>query len=288
MLTGDTRSTAEKELQEAFTRATGFKSYDNRRDRLIWLDLVLYENASFNLSPTDTGIIQDLSSINFDNRYLDGIEAQLLSKNELDWIVDSRRQLAWLKSELSKRHDIPPRSSELSPEQYLSGLNSKELSTLIFDLIRADRHEKTALARDLADKWKTDSSPVKSISWFKDQTKLKIELFNKQHAAKSEKLLGLSLASTAVAVAEDIEDIEIIFDTYRFSGTEADFDKLLSKTKAAFAKDKHNKKNKNLNKKPYNMVLPIKLMEKVQERADSRGISATQVIIEILNAEIEK
>lgn len=34
--------------------------------------------------------------------------------------------------------------------------------------------------------------------------------------------------------------------------------------------------------------LPIELMEKVQERADSKGISTAQMVIEILRAEIDK
>ncbi|WP_430462759.1 hypothetical protein ACQUQU_08205 [Thalassolituus sp. LLYu03] len=275
------RSAAEKELLEAFTRATGFKSYDKRRDRLIWLDFVLHYDYKFNPSPTESEIIYDLCCIRFPDGYLDGIEAQLLSKNELGWIVDSKRQLAWLKTALSKRYDIPRRSNELSPERYLSGLNNKEASTLVFDLIQDDCHEKTTVARNLANQWKRDSSPTKSIRWFEDQTKLKIEIFNKLRQFKNNSLSKSNPAST-------IEDIEIILDTHRANGKETDFDELIRKTKAAFAKDKHNQKNKKLNKKPYNMVLPIKLMEKVQEMADSRGISAAQMVIEILRAEIEK
>lgn len=195
--------------------------------------------------------------------------ASLVKNSELHWISNSKRQANYIQSQLT--HEFGDLES---PEEYLQGLTTKEVTTLKIDLLNANLEKKVSAIRRMEWHWANQLEQSKALDWFKTDTDRKLSAFN-DHLKKA-RYPELIRRPTL----KDTDEIGILYDDLALDNKAHLFETALLATKRLHQKRTYNERN--TDKKQCNVMLPTELIRKLDKKAAKRNIKRSQLIFEIL------
>ena len=275
------RDLDKEKLLDRYFRITGFRKPEARRDNFLWCYLNLSLNYSFEPYPHAEQLFTDITShpLNNDGKsvFKEDILHNLVELEELSWVLDSQRQLNWIRQTISLELKKSLRSDELNPDRILSGSTPKSLAILIIDLLDIERNEKVNLIRNLKDQWKRASLPIKEAKWFDKETEGKIVCLN--DIVSKENLIGRPTITNR-------EDIEILYDNLSIWGNHLQFQDIIRRTKTRYQKSTFNERNSE--KKQCNILLPKRLIDKLDKQAAKQGKSRSELVLDLLNEAMNK
>lgn len=268
-------------LLRQYLRVTGFHKPEERRDNFLWCYLISFFGYNFGNHPHDEQLLNDICSFttgpNQDPNLKEDILYNLVELEELSWVQNNQRQLNWIRQKISLALNISPISDNLNPDQILSGLSPKALAILIIDLQNIERNEKVNLIRDLKDQWTRASLPIKEAKWFDKGTEGKIVCLN--DIVSKENLIGRPTITNK-------EDIEILYDNLSIWKKDLQFQDIIRRTKTRYQKSTFNERNSE--KKQCNIMLPKRLIDKLDKQAVKQGKSRSELVLDLLNEAMNK
>lgn len=270
----------EKLLRQYF-RVTGFHKPEERRDNFLWCFLKFYCNYTFTSLPHHEQLFNDICSCTTGSDehsiFKEDILHNLIEPEELSWIQDSQRQLNWIKQTISLELNKSLRTNELNPDRIISGSTPKSLAILIIDLQQIERDEKVALIRRMKNQWRHSSLPIKEAKWFDQETDKKMVCLNaiisKENITDRPKITNK-------------EDIEVLHDNLSIWGNHLQFQDIIRRTKTRYQKSTFNERNSE--KKQCNVMLPKRLIDKLDKQAAKQSKSRSKLVLDLLNEAMNK
>ena len=129
----------------------------------------------------------------------------------------------------------------------------------------------------LKNQWRYSSLPIEEARWFDKETERKIVCLN--DIISKENITGRPTITNK-------EDIEVLHDNLSIWGNHLQFQDIIRRTKTRFQKSTFNERNSE--KKQCNVMLPKRLIDKLDKQAAKQSISRSELVLDLLNEAMNK
>lgn len=245
----------------------------------IWLWLHLEEQAKFRHETCNGSTMVDVLDAYIDGRsdkhlkWLVGRkDRSLLPKDDLSWIEEDRRQIAYLERQI--RPDVP-----LVRHPRLSGRTRLIASLDTWDE-RLD--EKATFLARVKRNWNTQKNTyTKYCAWLKEKDQPKRVEHAFSWIEKNSRKLDLGFIPRDV---NTFEDLLIYFDTQELRPLEVK--EIINSTRVSWNREQHQKRN--VDKKQMNVMLPNTAIKALDLLAKKTSLSRAEIIERLITRETKE
>lgn len=262
-------------IEDELSKVLGETEYNNRYDIWLWYTLVFYETTFNSNDYLDTGMREKMASYLRNKPWrvdelLKERHKQLVHKKDIEWVIESHRAIEWATREIQI-------STDHNQLNYYFNLTGKDLPIAILDVWQRDITQKTALVRNLEQRWKSHKTDDKLYAWFKGE--------NQKSEFAWDWLLKNSYVSTLGSTPfNTFEDLLIFFDKANYSREQKEL--YIGKIKKGWTQKKYRENLKG--KAQYNFVLSDKAIVSLEKLANRYEVSRARLLEILIEMEAEK
>lgn len=260
--------------EDELSKLTKNFKIDDRARNLIWLCLSTYDYEYCRKNPLTTSRIEISHHLKNSPIVLQKIQSAftrgLLKEENFDWITDNKWQAAWIQTRFSKRLSGINSEIHFNPSIQLQG---REKSIALLDYVMCIQgftvDEQLIQIDALRNQWTEEVKIGKKFEWLHSD-------FARQHFEK-----WFNLRMNTNFLFESFEDVQIGINHNNPSKS----DLLLLADQAKKVWNQHQRRLKNKDKKQCNFELSTNTIKTLEKMAKKNGISRTEAIEIIINAE---